>query len=143
MRLWPGFGWWKKNCPLIRGVRHLEYPLIGENTVNLSLHRKSCRPSIAKFSDIRWMSLIALNFWWLPLFICLNPLPSKFANSSLSVCSLFQTLAAWVFPILNFLAITLQLNSLFLASSKISMFWSNVRHRLLSFPDSRFFQDIR
>ena len=68
------------------------------------------------------MSLIALNFWWLPLFICLNPLPSKFANSSLSVCSLFQTLAAWVFPILNFLAITLQLNSLFLASSKISMF---------------------
>ena len=84
------------------------------------------------------MSLIALNFWWLPLFICLKPLPWKFANSSLSVRSFFKTLAAWVFLILNYLAITLQLNFLFLASSKILIFPSNVRHRLLSFPGSRF-----
>ena len=85
------------------------------------------------------MSLIVLNFWWLPLFICLNTLPGKFANSSLSVCSFFKTLAAWVFPILNSLAITLQLNFFFFTSSKILIFLSNVRHRLLSFPGSRFF----
>ena len=33
MRFWPEFGRWEKNCPLIRGVRLLEFPLIGENTV--------------------------------------------------------------------------------------------------------------
>ena len=85
------------------------------------------------------MSLIALNFWWLPLSICLNPLPWKFANSPLSVRSFFKTLTAWFFPILNSLATTLQLDFHFLASSKILIFSSNVRHRLQSFPDSRFF----
>ena len=73
------------------------------------------------------MSLIALNFRWVLLFICLNPLPSKFANSSLSVHSFIKALAAWVFPILNSLAITLQLNFLFLASSKLLIFSSYVR----------------
>ena len=85
------------------------------------------------------MSLISLSFWWLPLCICQNPLPWKFAKSCLSVCSFFKTLAAWVFPILIYLAITLQLNFLFLALSKILIFASNFRYRLLSFPDSHFF----
>ena len=33
MRLWQGFSRWKKICPLIRGVRLLECPLIASNTV--------------------------------------------------------------------------------------------------------------
>ena len=85
------------------------------------------------------MSLITLNIWWLPLFICFNLLPWKCANSPLSVRSFFKTFVAREFPILNSLAITLQLNFLFLASSKISIFSSNVRHHLLRFPDSHFF----
>ena len=85
------------------------------------------------------MSLITLNIWWLPLFICFKLLPWKCANSPLSVRSFFKTFVARVFPIINSLAITLQLNFLFLVSSKILIFSSNVRHHLLRFPDSHFF----
>ena len=88
------------------------------------------------------MSLIALNFWWIPLFICLNPLPWKFADSSQNARSFFKALSAWVFLILNSLAITLYINFLFLDSSKILIFSSYVRHRLLSFPNSSFFMLI-
>ena len=36
MRLWLEKSRWKRNCPLIRGVRLLECPLIGERTIYLT-----------------------------------------------------------------------------------------------------------
>ena len=66
-------------------------------------------------------------------------LPWTFSNSSLSFASFFTTLMAWVFLILSSSTMALQLSFPFFTSSNILIFSSNVRHRLLSLPASRFF----